>query len=380
MARQAKEILDFMRNLRYNFSAKLAISNPYFVPKQNRVPAPPAESEPMITIHTIEEMFAFYVSLGGKRERTLNGFFYRFPGNGSYIRFWGDLGGFSAASADFLYPEDVVIRTQLTERYLGVGFSETGSIQTYQQKNQARRFDDGCNCYVYNDRFPFFMRVTGGQRLRFTALYFQESFFIENHIALPDSFWQDAQTALGAAPIHLPELISVYRQIEGCRLSGPAFALWMRGQGFSALGYLIRHVQNHAKQQSTLLRQDEKAAVEHAKALLKQGMEHPPTLAALCRQVGLNKNKLQVGFRNTEGKSAAEYLRAIRMERALALLEDLSLPIVQIAAAVGYRGKSNFYQAFSQTFGATPAEIRQLLACPADVPSPGAFRGRESGG
>ena len=315
----------------------------------------------MITIHNVEEMFALYVSLGGQRAETLNGFFYRFPKSSSYIRFWGDLRGFSAASADFVYPEDTVIRTQLTERYLGIGFSEIGSIQTYQHKSETRRFDGGCNCYVYNSRFPFFMRVTGGQRLRFTALYFQESFFRENRISLPDSFWQDAQAALGGAPIHAPELISLYRQIESCRLNGASFDLWMRGQGFSALGYLTRYVQNHATQQTTVLRQDEKAAVGLAKELLRRSLAHPPTLLALCRQVGLNKNKLQVGFRNTEGKSVAEYLRAIRMERALTLLEDPHLPIDQIAHTVGYKGKANFYQAFARTFGHTPAEIRQML-------------------
>lgn len=318
----------------------------------------------MIVIHSIEEMFAFYLSLGGTRENAVNGFFYRFPGRDSYIRFWGELRGFSAASADFVYPEDIVIRTQLTERYLGVGFSEAGSIQTYQHKKQARRFDDGCNCYVYNSRFPFFMRVMGGQRLRFTALYFQEGFFKGNQISLPDSFWQDAQAALGAAPIHAPELTAIYRQIEGCRLNGPAFDLWMRGQGLSAFGYLLRYVQNHATQQSAMLRPDEKAAVDRAKALLKKSMAQPPTLLALCRLVGLNKNKLQVGFRNSEGKSVAEYLRAIRMERALDLLADPQRSITDIAHTVGYKGKANFYQAFAQTFGDTPTEIRGLLGSP----------------
>lgn len=315
----------------------------------------------MITIHNIEEMFDFYVSLGGRREPAMNGFYYKFPGENSYIRFWGDLCGFSAASADFIYPEDVVIRSQLTERYLGVGFSEIGSIQTYQNKKQTRRFDDGCNCYVYNSRFPFFMRVTGGRRLRFTALYFQESFFTKNKIPLHDSFWPDAQTALSAAPIHVPELLSIYRQIENCRLTGPAFNLWMDGQGLSAFGYLMQYVQNYAVHQNTILREDEKTAIDLAKEILKSSMEHPPTLPELCHQVGLNKNKLQVGFRNTEGKSFAQYLQAIRMERALELLEDETLPVSSIAHSVGYKGKANFYQAFSRTFGNTPAAIRRLL-------------------
>ena len=73
------------------------------------------------------------------------------------------------------------------------------------------------------------------------------------------------------------------------------------------------------------------------------------------------KNKLQKGFRLTEGKSVAEYVRTLRMERALDLLEDDTLSIQDVAEKVGYNGISNFYAVFRQTFGDTPAAIQKLL-------------------
>ena len=131
----------------------------------------------MIVIHNIEEMFKFYVSLGGKREATANGFFYRFHDSGSYIRFWGNLRGFSAASADFIYPEDIVIRTQLTERYLGVGFSESGSIQTYQNKKQTRRFDGGGDRQIYYSPLSLFLCSKRGERPSLSPFFFSGRIF-----------------------------------------------------------------------------------------------------------------------------------------------------------------------------------------------------------
>ena len=75
----------------------------------------------------------------------------------------------------------------------------------------------------------------------------------------------------------------------------------------------------------------------------------------------LNKNKLQKAFQLTEGKSFGEYIRALRMELALELLEKSDMSTGDIAKAVGYHGVSNFYHVFQQRFGETPQAVRVLL-------------------
>ena len=87
----------------------------------------------MVTIHSIEEILTFYISLGGLRKDTANGFCYVFPRQHSKVCFWGDLHGFSAADADFTYPQDTIIRSQFRQRYVGIGLSEQGSVEVYTQ-------------------------------------------------------------------------------------------------------------------------------------------------------------------------------------------------------------------------------------------------------
>lgn len=315
----------------------------------------------MVTIRNIDELFNFYISLGGIRKSTENGFLYIFPKQNAKIRFWGDLHGFSAADADFTCPHDTVVRSQFSRRYIGIGLSEQGQVKVYAQKNQPLLFGERVNCFVFDSPVPFFMKIFGGQRLRFQGLYFQEAFFKENSIPLYDSFWRDAKNTIHGADLHAPKLVSISRRIEQCRLTGIAFDTWMKGLGMEAAGYLIDLVQRLSAQPPVCLDEHEIRAVEKAKAILQASLKHPPAVMDLCKKVGVNKNKLQKGFRLTEGKSVAAYIRTLRMERALNLLEDDALSIQAVAEAVGYNGISNFYAVFRQTFGDTPAAIQKLL-------------------
>lgn len=328
---------------------------------ESGVPKQKERSGKMVTIHSIEEMLNFYISLGGLRKDAANGFRYVFPRQHSKVRFWGDLHGFSAADADFTYPKDTIIRSQFSQRYVGIGLSEQGTVEAYTQRDQTIHFGEGVNCFVFDSPVPFFMKVPGGQRLRFQGLYFQEQFFAENNIPLYDSFWRDAKNTIHGADLHAPELVSIYRRIEQCRLTGLAFDTWLKGFGLEAAGYLIDLVQQLSAQPPVYLDGNEIRAVEKAKTILQASLKHPPAVIDLCRKVGVNKNKLQKGFRLTEGKSVAEYVRTLRMERALDLLEDDTLSIQDVAEKVGYNGISNFYAVFRQTFGDTPAAIQKLL-------------------
>lgn len=315
----------------------------------------------MIIIRSIEEMLMFYTSLGGEQRESINGIHYIFPNQKSNIRFWGELHSFSAADVDFTFEQDTIVRTQFDERYIGIGFSEQGTVETYSQKKQKLNFGQGSNCFVFDSHGPFFMKICGGQRLKFRGLYFQESFFTKNNIPICDSFWRDAKNTINGADIHVPELESIYYRIEQCSLTRIAFDTWLKGVGLEAIGYIINIVQQLSLQQPVYLDDNEIRSVEMAKEMIQKNLKCTPTILDICKSVALNKNKLQAGFRFTEGKSIAEYTRTLRMELALKLLEDETLSMKEVAEKVGYHGISSFYSVFHRTFGETPAAIQKLL-------------------
>ena len=80
----------------------------------------------MITIHDVDETILFYGSLGAERKETGNCTLFSFFDAASYVRFWGDLHGFCVASADVVFPKDLVIRSQIRQRYIGLSFTKKG--------------------------------------------------------------------------------------------------------------------------------------------------------------------------------------------------------------------------------------------------------------
>ena len=141
----------------------------------------------MVTIRNIDETFRFYGSFGAKQMDVGNGTCFTFPDN-SYIRFWGDLHGFCVAAVDFTPPEDAIFRSQIQQRYLGIGFHEEGHYVSYMRKSDARDSTSGISCFVFPSPAPHFLKLMGGQRLRFHGMYFQEQFFRENGLQLYGSF------------------------------------------------------------------------------------------------------------------------------------------------------------------------------------------------
>ena len=163
------------------------------------------------------------------------------------------------------------------------------------------------------------MKISGGQRLRFRGLYFQEEFFTDNQIPLYDSFWRDAKNTINGSDLHAPELVSIYRRVEQCNMTGLGFDTWLKGIGLEAAGHLISLVQQLSQQQPVYLDNGEIHAVEQAKKIIETNLKHTPTILEICKKVGV------------------------------------------VAETVGYHGISNFYAVFQRTFGSTPAAIQKML-------------------
>ncbi len=98
-----------------------------------------------------------------------------------------------------------------------------------------------------------------------------------------------------------------------------------------------------------------RAPVDEAVDILRAEWAHPPTISALARRVGLNECYLKAWFRRRTGLSIGEYVRKLRMENALELIESGRCSILQAALSVGYSNPSHFSAAFKRFHGRLPS-------------------------
>lgn len=82
------------------------------------------------------------------------------------------------------------------------------------------------------------------------------------------------------------------------------------------------------------------------------------TIEGLALEVGLNRTKLQYGFKKLYGRSIDEYRLHVRMRCASKLLRQTDKSIKEIARLTGYKTISSFSVAFKRVFRQPPTQWR----------------------
>jgi AraC-like DNA-binding protein len=86
--------------------------------------------------------------------------------------------------------------------------------------------------------------------------------------------------------------------------------------------------------------------------------------AELCRAVHISPTHLRRAFHRFLNQSPQQYLTERRLEEARRLLETSDIPIVDIAAEVGFESLSHFTRRFKHRYSEPPARYRHLFSRP----------------
>lgn len=98
--------------------------------------------------------------------------------------------------------------------------------------------------------------------------------------------------------------------------------------------------------------------LEQARRLVEMSPGKEWTVETLARSVGMGRSNFSAQFTRAYEKSPMEFVTEVRMQRASEMLRHGTLPIPEIAEAVGYGCESAFNRRFSKHFGITPTAMR----------------------
>ena len=159
------------------------------------------------------------------------------------------------------------------------------------------------------------------------------------------------------------DLQCAVREIFSLGPGAPLDRLYLEGKALELIALRLDRLMVEAAQRPSPVRLDhaEIARVHDAHDHLVRDLADPPPLKTLCRQHGLNLNKLQHGFHHLYGKSVYGYLREYRLQRARQLLEAAEMNVSQVAWSVGYVNVSHFTRAYKGRFGLLPKHVRRSI-------------------
>jgi transcriptional regulator GlxA family with amidase domain len=82
------------------------------------------------------------------------------------------------------------------------------------------------------------------------------------------------------------------------------------------------------------------------------------SIRTLAASVNLSERRLREVFSKEIGISLKQYIKAVRMERALLLLRSSFLSVKEVVREAGFGDTSHFVRDFKALYGRTPSEYR----------------------
>lgn len=85
------------------------------------------------------------------------------------------------------------------------------------------------------------------------------------------------------------------------------------------------------------------------------------TLASYAAQAGISENYLSRQVKQHTGRSVGAWIDIVRIIKAKRLLADTSVPVIDVATAVGLDDQSYFARFFKRETGLTPSDFRKSM-------------------
>ena len=102
-------------------------------------------------------------------------------------------------------------------------------------------------------------------------------------------------------------------------------------------------------------------AIQQAKQIIEKDPSKHFCLDRLADMVGINENKLKIGFRELFEISPYKYLVKLRLEKARELLEESDDTVQEISDKVGFESYNGLSVAFKSAFQLSPTQYRKWL-------------------
>lgn len=196
----------------------------------------------------------------------------------------------------------------------------------------------------------------------FLALYFRTERFVQGllPIAAPHShLFRVLTSTLPKHAVRTVRMRSPDHELLSDLFAQEAVTCAERRDGWEqvaeALGFAITAAVSPA------LPEEEPATAEETLAMILSDIAARPesvTLADLAQRYSYSQSHLSELIHERCGRTFGELVREQRMGRAAMLLRATSLSVAEVARRVGYAGTSNFYRAFREQHGCSPAELR----------------------
>ena len=141
----------------------------------------------------------------------------------------------------------------------------------------------------------------------------------------------------------------------------PCYQLMLHGETGRLMASLLRQYAGDKTADDRLLYHN-LSRMKEALLYMEEHLQEKIALASLGEIVHLSPDYFSHLLDVSTGKTAKQYLQALRMNKAMGLLVQTKLSVEAVAEQVGYKGSTFFSSLFSRTVGMSPSDYRALFS------------------
>ena len=104
--------------------------------------------------------------------------------------------------------------------------------------------------------------------------------------------------------------------------------------------------------------------------LMEENLEEPLSCVELAAGCGVSARQMERLFRKYLGRTPRRYYLQLRLQRARRLLNESSLPVMEVALACGFVSPSHFAKCYREQYNQVPKSTRQVGAVRTEAASP----------
>ncbi|TRO65068.1 helix-turn-helix transcriptional regulator [Christiangramia sabulilitoris] len=148
------------------------------------------------------------------------------------------------------------------------------------------------------------------------------------------------------------------KEIKNTDIQGFPRINFIGAKALEILSYMLTQFKKGENSSDTKkLKEKDIKAIEKAVDYIDTNISNTGTVNDLAKIAGVNTNKLQEGFQSIFGKTVNEYIRDIRLTRALNILSAGNKNVSEVVYELGLSSRSYFSKIFKEKYGISPRKI-----------------------
>lgn len=137
--------------------------------------------------------------------------------------------------------------------------------------------------------------------------------------------------------------------------------IYLEGMAYQILIKQVIFYLDYQKDENNqrLMRTNEVEQVQQAINYIEEHIAETPGVEEIAKEVGLNVNKLQYGFKMLYNTTVNKFVHKTRLDLSRNLLLHTDYNVSEVANRVGLNNKSYFTKIFKESYNITPSEFQK---------------------